>query len=81
MDNKRSSLTENERCGLDSDDGGRKVAGMNSLGGSVGLNEGEVFVDVNDDSERAAEELFAREEEEQVDAESDGMLMFIKSLI
>jgi hypothetical protein len=36
MDNKRSSLTENKRCGLISDDGGRKVAGMNSLGGSVG---------------------------------------------
>ena len=39
------------------------------------------MVDVNDDSERAGEELFVREEEEHVDAESDGMLMFMKSLI
>lgn len=55
IDNKRSCLIENERSCLDT---GVEVRAMNCLGGRVGWNEGEVFVDVRDDSERAGEEGF-----------------------
>lgn len=64
MDNNRSCLTENAQACRESDVERREVRGMNSLGGRVGLKDGEELFDVKDDSERAGEEVFVREEEE-----------------
>ena len=61
---------DNKRSCFGADD---EVFGRNSLGGRVGWNDGDVLFDVTDDSERTEEELRARDEEEQVDLESDDM--------
>ena len=79
MDNNRSCLTENAQACRESDVERREVRGMNSLGGRVGLKDGEELFDVKDDSERAGEEVFVSEEEEHVEPESDGMFVLVRS--
>ena len=79
MDNNRSCLTENAQACRESDVERREVRGMNSLGGRVGLKDGEELFDVKDDSERAGEEVFVSEKEEHVEPESDGMFVLVRS--